>query len=67
MKPTSGKTGPTGPKTGGAKIASAKSGSPRTSTFAPPTPKMTRQKRAKVMTAVERAAFLMSRPDLKSS
>jgi len=57
MKPTSGKSGPPG----------AKSGSAATSTFAPPTPKVTRQKRAKVLTAAERAAFLMSRPDLKSS
>ena len=36
-------------------------------TFAPPTPKVTRQKRAKVLTATERAAFLASRPDLKTS
>ncbi|HEX7759743.1 MAG TPA: hypothetical protein VF459_09585 [Caulobacteraceae bacterium] len=35
-------------------------------TFAPPTPKVTRQKPAKVLTAAERAAFLASRPDLKS-
>ena len=34
-------------------------------TFAPPTPKVSRQKRAKVLTAAERAAFLASRPDLK--
>jgi len=60
MKPTSGKAGDPDSKGGGAKNA-------RTSTFAPPTPKVTRQKRAKVLTAVERAAFLMSRPDLKSS
>jgi len=39
----------------------------RVATFAPPTPKVTRQKRAKVLTAAERAAFLASRPDLKSS
>ncbi len=32
--------------------------------FAPPTPKVSRQKRAKVLTAAERAAFLASRPDL---
>lgn len=57
MKPTSGKAGPTGGKGAGA----------NTATFAPPTPKVTRQKRAKVLTAAERAAFLMSRPDLKSS
>jgi hypothetical protein len=34
-------------------------------TYAPPTPKVSRQKRAKVLTAAERAAFLASRPDLK--
>ncbi len=33
--------------------------------FAPPTPKVSRQKRGKVLTAAERAAFLASRPDLK--
>lgn len=35
-------------------------------TFAPPTPKVSRQKRAKVLTPAERAAFLATRPDLKS-
>ena len=35
-------------------------------TFAPPTPKVSRQQRAKVLTAAERTAFLASRPDLKS-
>jgi hypothetical protein len=35
-------------------------------TFAPPTPKVSRQKRGKVLTAAEKAAFLASRPDLKS-
>ena len=57
MKPTSGKIGPRG----------GKAAAPRVTTFAPPTPKVTRQKRAKVLTAAERAAFLNSRPDLKSS
>lgn len=33
--------------------------------FAPPTPKVTRQKPAKVLSAAEKAAFLASRPDLK--
>ena len=33
--------------------------------YAPPTPKVSRQKPAKVLTAAERAAFLASRPDLK--
>jgi len=44
-------------KPGAAKRAAA--------TFAPPTPKVSRQTRAKVLTAAERAAFLASRPDLK--
>jgi hypothetical protein len=35
-------------------------------TFAPPTPKVSRQKRGKVLTAAEKAAFLASRPDLKA-
>lgn len=34
-------------------------------TYAPPTPRVSRQKKAKVLTAAERAAFLASRPDLK--
>jgi hypothetical protein len=34
-------------------------------TFAPPTPMVSRQKRGKVLTAAERAAFLAARPDLK--
>lgn len=40
------------------------SAKPKT-TYAAPTPKVSRQKRAKVLTAAERAAFLASRPDLK--
>jgi hypothetical protein len=39
------------------------SGPPKT--FAPPTPKVSRQKRGKVLSAAERAAFLAARPDLK--
>jgi len=35
-------------------------------TYARPTPKASRQKTAKVLTAAERAAFLASRPDLSS-
>jgi hypothetical protein len=45
--------------------AAAKGAASKVSTFAPPTPRVTRQKRAKVLTAAERAAFLASRPDLK--
>ena len=33
-------------------------------TFEPPTPKVSRQKRGKVLTPAEKAAFLASRPDL---
>jgi hypothetical protein len=33
-------------------------------TYAPPTPKVSRQQKAKVLTAAEKAAFLASRPDL---
>jgi hypothetical protein len=40
-------------------------GSGASSTYQPPTPKVSRQKKAKVLTASERAAFLASRPDLK--
>jgi hypothetical protein len=32
--------------------------------YAAPTPRVSRQKKAKVLTAAERAAFLASRPDL---
>jgi hypothetical protein len=52
MKPTTSKTG---------------AGAAKPGTFAPPTPKVSRQKRAKVLTAAERAAFLASRPDLTPS
>jgi len=34
-------------------------------TYAPPTPKVSRQTKAKVLTPAERNAFLASRPDLK--
>ena len=33
--------------------------------YAPPTPRVSRQKPGKVLTPAERAAFLNSRPDLK--
>ena len=54
MKPPISKAGTRGP---GHKVK----------TFAPPSPRVTRQKPAKVLTAAERAAFLASRPDLKPS
>ncbi len=34
-------------------------------TYARPSPKVSRQQKAKVLTPEERAAFLVSRPDLK--
>lgn len=34
--------------------------------YAPPTPKVSRRKPGKVLTAAEKAAFLASRPDLNS-
>ena len=34
-------------------------------TYAPPTPRVSRQKQGKVLSAAERAAFLAGRPDLK--
>jgi hypothetical protein len=34
-------------------------------TYAPPTPRVSRQTRGKVLTAAEKAAFLAARPDLK--
>jgi hypothetical protein len=39
--------------------------SAKTGTYQPPTPKVSRQTKAKVLTPAERAAFLASRPDLK--
>ncbi len=57
MKPTISK-----PRPGGTLRPPAK-----TATFAPPSPKVSRQSRAKVLTAVERNAFLASRPDLKTA
>lgn len=44
----------------------AKGPSPADSkTYAAPTPRVSRQKKAKVLTFAERAAFIASRPDLK--
>lgn len=44
----------------------AKAASPANSkTYAAPTPRVSRQKKAKVLTYAERAAFIASRPDLK--
>ncbi len=46
-------------------LADLKGGSPDKGVFARPTPRVSRQKTAKVLSAAERAAFLASRPDLK--
>ena len=46
-------------------LAALKRGPGRMATFAPPTPKVSRQTKAKVLSSAERAAFLASRPDLK--
>jgi hypothetical protein len=48
-----------------AKRLSDLKGSRPAATYAPPTPRVSRQKKAKVLTAAERAAFVASRPDLK--
>jgi hypothetical protein len=45
-------------------LADLKPGSRQPQAYARPTPKVSRQKTAKVLTAQERAAFLASRPDL---
>ena len=42
-----------------------KSASEEPTAYAAPSPKVSRQKKAKVLTPAERAAFLNSRPDLK--
>jgi hypothetical protein len=47
------------------RLSDLKGGTTSSGVYAPPTPKVSRQKRAKVLTAAERAAFLASRPDLK--
>lgn len=47
------------------RLSDLKGSAPRNDTYAPPTPKVSRRKPAKVLTAAERAAFLASRPDLK--
>jgi hypothetical protein len=48
------------------RLSDLKGGTPASAkTFAPPTPKVSRQKKGKVLTAAERAAFLAARPDLK--
>jgi len=54
-------------KTPPTRLSDLKGGSPgKTKTYAAPTPKVSRQKKGKVLTSAERAAFIASRPDLKS-
>ncbi len=47
------------------RLSDLKGASQRAETYAPPTPKVSRQKPGKVLSAAERAAFLANRPDLK--
>ncbi|HEY2359057.1 MAG TPA: hypothetical protein VGH86_16525 [Phenylobacterium sp.] len=47
------------------RLSDIKGGSAPAGVYAPPTPMVSRQKPAKVLSAAERAAFLASRPDLK--
>ena len=47
------------------RLSDLKGPAPQAEVYAPPTPRVSRQKPAKVLTAAERAAFLASRPDLK--
>jgi len=47
------------------RLADLKGSPAPTGVYAAPTPKVSRQKRAKVLTAAERASLLATRPDLK--
>jgi hypothetical protein len=47
------------------KLADLQATSKVVGTYAAPTPKVSRQKKAKVLTYAERQAFIASRPDLK--
>ena len=46
------------------RLANLKPSTSQAETYARPTPRVSRQKTAKVLTHKERAAFLASRPDL---
>jgi hypothetical protein len=48
------------------RLADLKPSSGPTGAYLKPTPKVSRQTKAKVLTGAERAAFLASRPDLAS-
>jgi hypothetical protein len=45
-------------------LADLRPAEPQAQTYARPTPKVSRRKTAKVLSAEERAAFLAARPDL---
>ena len=47
------------------RLSDLKGSAPANSVYEPPTPRVSRQKKAKVLTAAECAAFLATRPDLK--
>jgi hypothetical protein len=47
------------------RLSDLKGGAPSSGAYDKPTPKVSRQKPARVLSAAERAAFLASRPDLK--
>lgn len=47
------------------RLSDLKAPAPASDVYAPPTPKVSRQKPAKVLSAAERAAFLATRPDLQ--
>jgi hypothetical protein len=49
------------------RFSDLKGASPPTGVYAPPTPRVSRQKPGKVLSAAERAAFLAARPDLKKT
>jgi hypothetical protein len=48
------------------RLSDLKPGTAQPGAYARPTPKVSRRKTAKVLTAEERAAFLASRPDLNA-
>jgi len=47
------------------RFSDLKGGAPSAGAYDKPTPRVSRQKPARVLTAAEKAAFLASRPDLK--
>jgi len=46
------------------RLSDLKGGTPAAGKYEPPTPKVSRQKKGRVLTAEEKAAFLAARPDL---